>query len=446
MAGVFDNGNKTWKHQESGVLNMGSYGNRLKRIRLRIMAPVMVCLLVLAACGSATTAQKKTSATQGTSTTTAQSLTINIGRFPHGTANAFVTKYMEIHHLVQKAGKSLGLNLTVNWVNESAAPAVIAGLTSHQIDIGDLGSSIYVGLVAKHEPVTAISLSNGHFGFVLAVPKGSPIRNLGDLKGKKVGAIAGTDIYNVLAEMVLAKFGTANLAKAGVTFVNVASPGQLARVPKGLDASVTPLTTFLQAQAAGDNVTWIANSYGDTGPHYSGSAGQGTGHVIPSAKKSVFWPEGFYGHRSVIIADNSFLKAHQNAAVAFLVAQQQALQALKKMTPSAVASLVSADWGVSPAIGAQLVTSSLTYQRGWAYITSGDAKVLYEQGKLTVADGSASSSVSWSALKSSLMNGSSVAKKAYDIMHKVPSQKVFLDTSKDLRGYPTWEGSYWKKP
>lgn len=445
MVGVRDRGSKTLRRKNRAVFMAGQGSKALALARMRVVVPLVACLLVLAACGETATAQKKSSATNATSTTM-QSLTINIGRFPHGTANAFVTKYMEIHHLVEKAGKTLGLNLTVNWINESAAPAVIAGLTSHQIDIGPLGSSIYVGLVAKNEPVTPISLSNGHFGFVLAVPKGSPIRNLGDLKGKKVGAIAGTDIYNVLAEMVLAKFGTANLTKAGVTFVNVSSPGQLARVPKGLDASVTPLTTFLQAQAAGDNVTWVANSYGETGPHYSGSAGQGAGHVIPSAKNSVFWPEGFYGHRSVIIAANSFLKAHQDAAVAFLVAQQEALQALDKMTPSAVAALVSSDWGVSPSIGAQLVTSSLTYQRGWAYITSGDAKVLYEQGKLTVADGSASSSVSWSALKSALLKGASVAKKAYEIMHQVPSQQVFLNTSKDLRGYPTWEGSSWKKP
>jgi ABC-type nitrate/sulfonate/bicarbonate transport system substrate-binding protein len=375
-----------------------------------------------------------------------EAVTINVGRFPRGAAAAFATQYMINEKLIEAAGREYGLDITVNWQNMANAVAVGQALTANELDIGPMGSSAYLGLVAQNQPVTPVSIAEGHFKVLLAVHNDSPIHNLADLKGKTVGTIVGTDLYNVLAEMLFAQFGTADPTAAGVQIANIASVPQLATVPQGVDATIVTIPSFLQAQTLGLNVVGVVNSYGLSEDYYDGPEGKGAGLTIATASNSPFWPDGFYGHRAIFVARDAFISENPKAAAAFLVAQNQALAAIHGMDPEAVADIVSADWGIVKQKGAQIVADDLLTQRGWSYLTEGDAKVLLKQSDLAAQSGAIPEALTWDALVAALNKGAAVAQMAYDTGGQTPSDDVFKDTSADARGLPTWESSDWTAP
>ena len=86
------------------------------------------------------------------------------------------------------------------------APMVEA-LVSGNLDFGMWGNTPIVRLVAQNQPLQIISVGEGHFRFILATRKDSPIRNIADLKGKTVGALLGGDPYNVLSQMLRFELG-----------------------------------------------------------------------------------------------------------------------------------------------------------------------------------------------------------------------------------------------
>ena len=116
-----------------------------------------------------------------------------------------------------------------------------------------------------------LSVGEGHFRFVLATRKDSPIRNIADLKGKTVGALLGGDPYNALSQMLRFELGNPDPKAHGITVVNTPTQAQAATIPTGMDAAVLIHPAFLKANAELGTVG-IMNSFG-----YTESALQGTG-------------------------------------------------------------------------------------------------------------------------------------------------------------------------
>ena len=78
---------------------------------------------------------------------------------------------------------------------------------SGNLDFGMWGNTPIVRLIAQNQPIQLLIVGEGHFRFVLATRKDSPIRNVADLKGKTVGALLGGDPYNVLSQMLRFELG-----------------------------------------------------------------------------------------------------------------------------------------------------------------------------------------------------------------------------------------------
>ncbi len=90
-----------------------------------------------------------------------------------------------------------------------------------------------------------MTVGEGHFRFVLATRKDSPIRNIADLKGKTVGALLGGDPYNVLTQMLRFELGNADPRAFDITVVNTPTQAQAATMPErhgrgGADLSGVP--------------------------------------------------------------------------------------------------------------------------------------------------------------------------------------------------------------
>jgi len=83
----------------------------------------------------------------------------------------------------------------VKWVLSAGSNRALEYLNSNSIDIGSSAGLAALLAKANGNPIKAPYIFSRPEWTALVVPKGSPIRSLADLKGKKVAATKGTDPY-----------------------------------------------------------------------------------------------------------------------------------------------------------------------------------------------------------------------------------------------------------
>ena len=170
-----------------------------------------------------------------------------------------------------------GYDLTVDYRDYPSALPMVEAFVSGNLDFGMWGNTPIVRLIAQNQPIQLITVGEGHFRFVLATRKDSPIRNIADLKGKTVGALLGGDPYNVLSQMLRYELGNPDPQRVRH------HRGQHADAGAGGDDSHRhgrrhpDLSRVPQGQAELGTVG-IMNSFGYTESHYKGPAGEGAGH------------------------------------------------------------------------------------------------------------------------------------------------------------------------
>ena len=102
-----------------------------------------------------------------------------------------------------------------------------------------------------------------------------------------------------------------------------------------MDAAIVIHPAFLKANTEIGTVG-IMNSFGYTESHYKGPAGEGAGILLESVKKSPFYPDGYYLHRSFWISGDKIVKDEPGASsTAFAMAQQDAVAKLSAMDAGA---------------------------------------------------------------------------------------------------------------
>jgi ABC-type nitrate/sulfonate/bicarbonate transport system substrate-binding protein len=278
---------------------------------------------------------------------------------------------------------------------------------------------------------------------VLATRKDSGVRNVQDLKGKTVGVLLGGDPYNVLSQLLQAELGNGDPKAHDIKIINTPTQAQAAAIPTGMDAAVVIYPAFLKAQAEAGTVG-VVNSFGFTEDHYKGPAGEGAGIELPSVKKSAFYPDGYYLHRSFWIGRNKIIDEHPKIIVAFVAAQQEATKALVAMPPAEVSEMVKKYWGLPPAQGAKVVGDEVVFIRKWVWPTEGDATALLEASKFMVAGKLIDKPLTWEQVLTNMTRTAPLVKEAYEKTGSFPAQSAFTESAKDVRGLPVWESSKWK--
>jgi ABC-type nitrate/sulfonate/bicarbonate transport system substrate-binding protein len=336
-----------------------------------------------------------------------------------------------------------GYDLTVDYRDYPSAAPQVEAFVSGNLDFGMWGNTPIVRLVAQKQPIQIITVGEGHFRFVLATRKDSPIRNMADLKGKTVGALLGGDPYNVLSQMLRYELGNPDPKAFNITVVNTPTQAQAATIPGGMDAAVCIYPAFLKANAELGTVG-IINSFGYTESHYKGPAGEGAGILLPSVRKSPFYPDGFYLHRSFWIGTRKIMESDPKIATAFVTAQQDAIEKLSKMDPGKVSELAKKYWELPPELGAKVVEDDVLFKRGWCWPTEGDAVALLETSKSMVDGKLITKPLAWEQVKDAFALAAPLDKAAYDKTGHVPDAAGFHDkNAKDLRGAPIWEMQSW---
>jgi ABC-type nitrate/sulfonate/bicarbonate transport system substrate-binding protein len=371
-----------------------------------------------------------------------RALKVSIGRIPWAAGNSPMTQYMINHKLLEQRAAEQGYDLTVDWREYPTALPMVEAMVGNNLDIGMWGNTPITRGLASGLPISLLVVGEGHLRFLVTTRKDSPIRNLQDLKGKTVGVSLGGDPQSALFQMLRIELGANDIKETGIRFVNMPTHAQAASVPNGVDATCTIYPAYLAAQASG--TVAIANSFGYTEAHYDGPAGKGAGHLMPSVRKSPFYPDGYYLHRSFWIGRNGLIEQHPQAVVAFLVAQQDAVAALSAMDPGAVSQLVKEYWKLDAEAGAKVVKDDVLFARGWSWPTENDARAVLETSKFMAENKVIPKPLQWGQVKDAFGRTMPLIKQAYDKLGAKPAAVEFTRTdTADLRGRPVWEINQW---
>lgn len=371
---------------------------------------------------------------------------VSIGRQPYAAGNSPITQKMMADGLLEKAAAPLGYDLTVEWRDYPSALPMVEAFLSGNLDVGMWGNTPIVRLIAQNQPINILTVGEGHLRFVLCTRANSPITKIEDLKGKTVGALVGGDPSNAFSQMLLQELGNADPRAHGITIVNTPTQAQGASVPEGMDAACVIYPAFLKANAE-IQTKGIMNSFGYTEAGYKGPAGEGAGHLLPGVKKSAFYPDGYYLHRSFWICSDKMVTAEAGIGQAFLIGYQQAVAALERTSPGDISQMVKKYWELEPALGAKVVEDEVLLQRGWIWPTEGDAAAITQISNFMVEGRLIAKPLSWDQVKSAFAKAAPLMQKAYEATGKVPAENAFTDkNAKDLRGAPAWRMSEWKAP
>ena len=371
-----------------------------------------------------------------------RALKVSIGRIPWAAGNSPMTQYMINNKLLEKRAVEFGYDLTVDWREYPTALPMVEAMVGNNLDIGMWGNTPITRGLASGLPISLLVVGEGHLRFLITTRKGSPVRNMQDLRGKTIGVSLGGDPQSALFQLLRFELGVNDLKETGIKFVNMPTHAQAASVPTGVDATCTIYPAYLAAQASG--TVAIANSFGYTEDHYDGPAGKGAGILLPNVKKSPFFPDGYYLHRSFWIGRNGLIEQHPQAVVAFLVAQQEAVAALTAMDAGAVSQLVKDYWKLDATQGAKVVKDDVLFSRGWSWPTENDARAVLETSKFMADNKVIEAPLQWAQVKSAFSRTAPLVKQAYDKLGAKPGAAEFTRTDvADLRGRPLWEINQW---
>ena len=369
---------------------------------------------------------------------------VSIGRQPWAAGNSPVTQYMINNKTFEKFAADAGYDVTADYRDYPSALPMVEAFVSGNLDFGMWGNTPIVRLIAQNQPLILLTVGEGHFRFVLATRKDSPIRNIADLKGKTVGALLGGDPYNVLSQMLRFELGNPDPRAHNITVVNTPTAAQAATLPSGMDAAIAIYPAYLKATTEAGTVG-IMNSFGYTESHYKGPAGEGAGLLLPAVKNSPFFPDGYYLHRSFWIAHPKLAASDPALITAFVMAQQDAVAKLSAMNHGQVSELSRKYWELEPKLGALVVGDDVLFSRGWCWPTEGDATALLEISKFMVEGRLIQKPLAWSQVRDAFAPSAAALLQAYEKSGRKPDPAAFAASdAKDLRGLPAWDYAKWR--
>ncbi|WNQ09886.1 aliphatic sulfonate ABC transporter substrate-binding protein [Paenibacillus aurantius] len=177
----------------------------MKSIRnRRLLSITLILLLSLAAagCGQARSSGQDSSASAAASSDGASSnagtkpkekVTVQIG--VQGKTGILV--YAREKGFFEKAFSAVGAE--VKWNEFASGPPHFEALASGRLDFGTVGGTPVVSGQVGGVDFKAIAVTgDGKKGNMIVIPKNSPIKELKDLKGKKIAVAKGSSAYNFL--------------------------------------------------------------------------------------------------------------------------------------------------------------------------------------------------------------------------------------------------------
>ena len=164
--------------------------------------------------------------------------------------------------VLQASGLINKLPFKVKWSDFTSGPTMVQAMSTGAIDIGGVGDAppVFAASGGENIEIAGARETKGGDQDAVVVPKGSPIKSISQLKGKKIGISSGSsDDYHLLS--VLNKNG---ISPKAVTMVNLQpAPGLAAFTSKAIDAwDIWPPYVQQLAGQDGARILTVGNPYG----------------------------------------------------------------------------------------------------------------------------------------------------------------------------------------
>ena len=368
---------------------------------------------------------------------------MSVGRQPWAAGNSPVTQYMIANKTFERFAADAGYDLTIDYRDYPSALPMVEAFVSGNLDFGMWGNTPIVRLIAQNQPIQLLTVGEGHFRFVLATRKDSPIRNIADLKGKTVGALLGGDPYNVLLQMLRFELGNADPEGAQHHRRQHADAGAGRDDPdRAWTRRSLIYPAFLKAQRGNRHRRHHELVRLHREPL------QGTGRRRRRASCCEVGEEVAVLSRRLLPAPLVLDRAsehHQEpsrpSSSAFVLAQQDAVAKLSAMDAGQVSELVAQVLGARPEARRQVVKDDVLFARGWCWPTEGDAAALLETSKYMVDGKMIPKPLAWAqvrdafALAAPARAGGVRQERAASPTRPRSTRK----DAKDLRGAPVWD-------
>jgi sulfonate transport system substrate-binding protein len=180
---------------------------------------IAILALAVAACGGGSSSSSSSSTSAAADSGSADGVTLKVGQNAENTSPSFIA-----------SGEDKPPNYNIEWVNFEAAPEAITALTSGSIDIAAASSVGALAAQAAGAEVEAIAASyQSPSQYQIMVPKGSPIKTIADLKGKKIAVLRASAGEGFL----IAALKKGGLSEHDVTLTNLQPPDALSDFGKG---------------------------------------------------------------------------------------------------------------------------------------------------------------------------------------------------------------------
>ncbi len=150
---------------------------------------------------------------------------------------------------------SLGVGVT--WVEFSYGPPLLEAISLGSIDFGQVGDAPPIfAQAAKADLVYAAAQPNGGSGSAILLPKGSALRSLADLKGKRIAFAKGSSAHN----LTIAALEKAGLGYGDIEPVTLAPADGAAAFARGAVDAWTVWDPYFAIAETGEGVRVLAQA------------------------------------------------------------------------------------------------------------------------------------------------------------------------------------------
>jgi ABC-type nitrate/sulfonate/bicarbonate transport system substrate-binding protein len=359
-----------------------------------------------------------------------------------GTILTSPTGPMELYRaeqkLVEKYARKEGYDLEIEWRDFPYGGIQVEAMLSGKLDISNWADIVQTRLISQNQSVHPITIMDGYQNFCINVRPDSPIRNVEDLKGKTIGTILGTVFHGLIINLCRTELGTADMNKLGIKLVHIPSVAQLMTMPTGIDAASNNIIFTIKGEMEGYTKS-LVTAHGKSGTHYKGPAGEGPGHELPNFKRAPWYPESYYPFRLYNFATGKLIKEHPKLIKAFIMATEQSVRDLKKLTNEQISQTVDKFWKLPPKEGAIVARDVLPLFRGWSWVTQGDTRSIVEVSKFMAETKALPKPLGTDQVMANAEIAVPIMKAAYEQMGNTPGLSVFSDKdATDIRGLPLW--------
>jgi ABC-type nitrate/sulfonate/bicarbonate transport system substrate-binding protein len=303
------------------------------------------------------------------------------------------------------------------------------------------GNTPVVAGIANNVPLQVVNTAEGTQPFFLLVRPNSDIKKVEDLRGKTIGTFVGLDPHNAFIQCIRAELN-ATPEQLDIRFQNFPEFPVLARLPRGIDAAAMIPWSPAYSAIAQNQAVALFDTRGLTGPAHERGAGQ----RLPGVARSPFRPEGYYQYRPFWICHADIMRDDPDLVLAWLLAYQKGLLAIKQMGAQRVAEANQGDWRQPPNVGVDIIGADLVWNRGWTWLTEGDLVSVVTASTPLAAAHTIPRPVTWDLMRQHLAPVAPLQKTAWERLGSMPPDREFERPDSeisDLRGLPVWRAQEW---